>query len=53
VGPVSVQAAREFLGDASLQFVIKDGQDIKCVTGTTRTIPQRLKMPSWSETDSA
>jgi hypothetical protein len=44
VGPVSVQAAREFLGDASLQFVIKDGQDIKCVTGTTRTIPQRLKM---------
>src|SRR6202041_598154 len=40
VGPVSVEAATELIGEASLQFVIKDGVDIATVTGSTRAIAQ-------------
>jgi hypothetical protein len=43
VGPVSVEAATELIGEASLQFVIKDGVDISTVTGSTRAIAQRLE----------
>jgi hypothetical protein len=43
VGPVSVEAATELLGEASLQFVIKDGVDIATVTGSTRAMAQRLE----------
>jgi hypothetical protein len=43
VGPVSVEAATELIGEASLQFVIKDGLDITTVTGTTRAIAQRIE----------
>jgi hypothetical protein len=43
VGPVSVEAATELLGEASLQFVIKDGVDIATVTGSTRAIAQRIE----------
>ena len=43
VGPVSVEAATELLGQASLQFVIKDGVDITTVTGSTRAIAQRIE----------
>jgi hypothetical protein len=43
VGPVSVEAAQELLGEASLQFVVKDGVDIATVTGSTRAIAQRIE----------
>jgi hypothetical protein len=43
VGPVSVEAATELLGQASLQFVIKDGVDIATVTGSTRALAQRIE----------
>jgi hypothetical protein len=43
IGPVSVEAATELLGQASLQFVIKDGVDITTVTGSTRAIAQRVE----------
>jgi hypothetical protein len=43
VGPVSVEAATELIGEASLQFVIKDGLDIASVTGTTRALAQRIE----------
>jgi hypothetical protein len=41
VGPVSLEAARELLDEASVQFIIKTGQDIATVTSATRTLPQR------------
>jgi hypothetical protein len=42
IGPVSVEAATELLGHGSVQFLIKDGVDIKTVTSTSRDLPQRL-----------
>ena len=42
IGPVSVEAASELLGEGGLQFVVRDGIDIRTVTGTTRSLPQRL-----------
>jgi hypothetical protein len=42
IGPVSVDAATELIGDAGLQFVIKDGMDVRTVTGTTRVIRDRI-----------
>ena len=43
IGPVSVEAATELIGEAGLQFVIKDGLDIATVTGTTRALAQRIE----------
>ena len=42
IGPVSVEAATELLGEGGLQFLVRDGIDIRTVTGTTRTLPQRM-----------
>jgi hypothetical protein len=42
IGPVSVEAATELLGEAALEFVIKDGLDIATVTGTSRAIKKRI-----------
>ncbi len=42
VGPVSVDAATELLGEAGLQFVVQDGVDVRTVTGTSRSIGARL-----------
>jgi hypothetical protein len=42
IGPVSVEAATELIGEAGLQFVIKDGIDIRTVTGSTRGIRDRI-----------
>jgi hypothetical protein len=42
IGPVSLQAASELLGEGGLQFLVRDGIDIRTVTGTTRTLPQRM-----------
>jgi hypothetical protein len=44
IGPVSVDAATELIGDAGLQFVIKDGMDVRTVTGTTRVIRDRINI---------
>jgi hypothetical protein len=42
IGPVSVDAATELLGESGLQFLVKDGVDIRTVTSTTRYAPQRV-----------
>jgi hypothetical protein len=42
IGPVSVEAACELIGDTALQFVIRDGVDITTVTGTSRAIKDRI-----------
>lgn len=42
IGPVSVEAATELLGEGALQFLVRDGIDIRTVTSTTRTVPQRM-----------
>jgi hypothetical protein len=44
IGPVSVDAATELIGGAGLQFVIKDGMDVRTVTGTTRVIRDRINI---------
>jgi hypothetical protein len=44
IGPVSVDAATELIGDAGLQFVITDGMDVRTVTGTTRVIRDRINI---------
>ena len=40
VGPVSVAAATELLGEGGLQYVIKEGVDITTVTRSTRSVTQ-------------
>jgi hypothetical protein len=42
IGPVSVDAATELLGEGGLQFLVKDGIDIRTVTSTSRDLPQRV-----------
>jgi hypothetical protein len=42
IGPVSVEAANELIGEGGLQFLVKDGVDIRTVTSTRRAIPQRV-----------
>jgi len=44
VGPIPVATAREILGDAFFTIVVTDGVDVRCVTGTGRTIPTRLRV---------
>ncbi|HEX3795790.1 MAG TPA: HNH endonuclease signature motif containing protein [Acidimicrobiales bacterium] len=44
IGPISVDAAREMLGDGVVQFVARSGVDIRTVTGTSRAMAQRLAM---------
>jgi hypothetical protein len=41
IGPVSLDALTELLGDATAQFVIKSGRDVSTVTSSTRAIPKR------------
>jgi len=43
IGPVSVDAATELIGEGGLQFLVRDGVDIRTVTKTTRDIPQRVE----------
>jgi hypothetical protein len=42
IGPVSVEAARELIGEGGLQFLVKDGVDVRTITSTTRHLPQRV-----------
>jgi hypothetical protein len=44
IGPVSLEAATELIGEGNLQFVITEGRDIKTVTSTTRTPHQMTAM---------
>lgn len=44
IGPVPVEAATELLGEANLQFVVKEGTDIRCVTKTSRDLAQKTAM---------
>jgi len=43
IGVVSVEAATELLGQGNVQFIVKDGVDIRTVTSATRTIPKRVE----------
>jgi hypothetical protein len=42
IGPVSVEAATELLGEGGVQLLVRDGIDIRTVTGTARSLPQRV-----------
>jgi hypothetical protein len=44
VGPISLAAATDLIGEASLQFVVTDGKDIAAVTSTTHSPHQRTAM---------
>ena len=44
IGPVSVDAATELIGEGGLQFLVRDGVDIRTVTSTTRALAQRIQM---------
>ncbi|MGH8979787.1 MAG: hypothetical protein ACRDWE_02025, partial [Acidimicrobiales bacterium] len=43
VGPVSVAAARDLLGEGFFSMLVDDGADVATVTSMTRTIPRRLR----------
>jgi hypothetical protein len=43
IGPVSVDAARELIGEGGMQLLVKDGVDIRTVTSTRRDLPQRVE----------
>jgi hypothetical protein len=42
VGPVSVELARELLGEGFLRLLVMDGTDVTTITGRTRVPPARL-----------
>jgi hypothetical protein len=42
IGPVSLEAVTDLLGDATAQFVIKSGRDVSMVTSSTRAIPRQV-----------
>jgi hypothetical protein len=44
VGPVSVEAVTELIGDGGMQFLVRDGVDIRIVTKTTRVLARRAQM---------
>jgi hypothetical protein len=44
IGTVSVAAATELIGEGGLQYLIKEGFDIKTVTKTSRVVAQCLDM---------
>ena len=50
IGPVSLAAASELLGEGSLRFVIKEGFDIKTVTRPTGASPRPSRPPCSSAT---
>jgi hypothetical protein len=43
IGPVSVDAARELIGEGGMQLLVRDGVDIRTVTSTRRALPQRVE----------
>ena len=43
IGPVSVDAVIELVGEGGMQLLVKDGVDIRTVTSTRRDLPQRVE----------
>jgi hypothetical protein len=41
IGPVPVESAVELLGEASLEFIVKEGRDVRTVTKASRDIAQK------------
>jgi hypothetical protein len=44
IGPISVDAAIELLGEGSVQFLVKTGRDVRSISTTSRHVPQQLLM---------
>jgi hypothetical protein len=44
IGPVPVETAVELLGEGSVQFIVKEGTDVRCVTSSSRDIAQKTAM---------
>jgi hypothetical protein len=44
IGPVPVEAAVELLGEGSVQFIVKEGTDIRTVTKASRDLAQKTAM---------
>ncbi|HEY1832233.1 MAG TPA: HNH endonuclease signature motif containing protein [Acidimicrobiales bacterium] len=43
VGPISVDAAIDLLGEAGFRLLVTDAQDVRAITGRTRYAPARLE----------
>jgi hypothetical protein len=43
IGPVSVDAVVELVGEGGMQLLVKDGVDVRTVTSTRRNLPQRVE----------
>ena len=43
VGPVSLETARDLLGDSLVQLVISDGADVRWISSRKRTIPAAVR----------
>ncbi len=43
IGPVSVDAVVELVGQGGMQLLVKDGVDVRTVTSTRRNLPQRVE----------
>jgi hypothetical protein len=43
IGPVSVDAVVELVGEGGMQLLVKDGVDVRTVTSTRRDLPQRVE----------
>jgi hypothetical protein len=44
IGPISVDAALELLGEGSVQFLVRTGTDVRSISTTSRYLPQQLLM---------
>jgi hypothetical protein len=43
VGPISVEAAKDLLGEYGFRLLVTDGADVTTITGKTRVVPARLE----------
>jgi hypothetical protein len=43
IGPVSVDAVIDLVGEGGMQLLVKDGVDVRTVTSTRRDLPQRVE----------
>jgi hypothetical protein len=44
IGPVSVEAVTELLGEGGMQYLVRDGVDVRTMTSSTRARVQRIEM---------
>lgn len=47
IGPVSVEAVTELVGEGGMQLLVRDGVDVRTVTSTRRDLPQRVEAALW------